>query len=88
MPYDKQAVNISGSNTDLVIDGPGMVTLQAEAESMCEGMLPHTLAHLSVNLPAAGGRLAVTVQTVFTFNDDNNRWEFGDLSEESTGVFV
>lgn len=87
-PYDMQSVNIRGSNTDLLIEGPGMVTLEADAESLYEGMLPHTPANLSVNLPIAGGQLAVTVQTVFTFNKDNDRWEFGDLSEESAGVFI
>lgn len=87
-PYDRQSVNIKGSNVDLVINGPGMVTLEAEAESMYGGELPHTPAHLLVDLPVAGGRYALTVQTVFNFSQANNRWEFGDLSEESEGFFA
>jgi hypothetical protein len=87
-PYDQGSVNLRGSNTDLVIDGPGMVTLEAEAESAYDGEMPHIPAHLSVELPAAGGGYPVTVQAVFTFNAANNRWEFGDLSGESIGVHV
>jgi hypothetical protein len=41
-PYDNQSGNIKGSSADLVIEGPGMVILQAEAESMYGGMLPHS----------------------------------------------
>jgi hypothetical protein len=87
-PYDQRSLNISGSNADLVIDGPGMVTLEAEAESMWGGELPRTPAHLSVDIPVAGGRHVITVQAIFTFSEANKRWEFGDLSEESPGVFV
>jgi hypothetical protein len=87
-PYDPRSVNLRGSNADLVIGGPGMVTLEAAAESMCGGELPHTPAHLSVEIPVAGGRYTVTVQAVFTFNEANNRWEFGDPSEESEGLFA
>jgi hypothetical protein len=86
-PYDRQSMNIRGSNADLVINGPGMVMLEAEAESIYGGKLPHTPAHLSVELPVAGGRHVVTVQAVFTFKEANNRWEFGDPSEESSGFF-
>ena len=87
-PYDRESANLRGSNTDLVIDGPGMVTLEAEAESAYDGEMPRIPAHLSVGLPIAGGRYVVTVQAVFTFSDVNKRWEFGDLSRESIGVHV
>lgn len=87
-PYDRESANLRGSNTDLVIDGPGMVTLEAEAESAYDGEMPRIPAHLSVELPIAGGRYAVTVQAVFNFSDANKRWEFGDLSRESIGVHV
>lgn len=86
-PYDRQSVNIKGSNTDLVISGPGMVTLEASAESMSGGVFPHIDGHVSINLPVAGGQYAVPVHATFSFSDANNRWEFGDLSEESSGVF-
>jgi hypothetical protein len=88
-PYDQQTSSIRGSSTDLVIDGPGMVTLDAEGETMWQGELPHIPAHLSVELPVAGGGgYPVTVQAFFTFNDATDRWEFGDLSGESSGVHV
>jgi hypothetical protein len=87
-PYEQGSVNLRGSNTDLVIDGPGMVRLEAEAESAYGGEMPHIPAHLSVELPVAGGGYPVTVQAVFTFSAANNRWEFGDLSGESIGVHV
>jgi hypothetical protein len=87
-PYDRESANLRGSNTDLVIDGPGMVTLEAEAESAYGGEMPHIPAHLSVELPVSGGGYPVTVQAVFTFSDANKRWEFGDLSGESLGVYV
>lgn len=87
-PYDRESANLRGSNTDLVIDGPGMMTLEAEAESAYGGVMPHIPVHLSVELPVAGGRYAVTVQAVFNFNEANKRWEFGDLSSESIGVHV
>lgn len=87
-PYDQESVNLRGSNTDLVIDGPGMVTLEAEAETAYGGEMPRIPVHLSIELPVAGGGYPVTVQAVFTFSDANNRWEFGDLSRESIGVHV
>jgi len=87
-PYDQQTSNIRGSSADLVIDGPGMVTLEAKGETMWQGQLPHIPAHLSVELPVAGGGYPVTVQAFFEFNDATDRWEFGDLSGESPGVHV
>jgi hypothetical protein len=87
-PYDRVSVNLRGSNTDLVIDGAGMATLEAEAESAYDGEIPPVPVHLSVELPVAGGGYAVTVQAVFNFSDANNRWEFGDLSGENIGVHV
>jgi hypothetical protein len=86
-PYDPQSASVKGSNSDLVIDGAGMVRLESLAESHYAGLLPHTPAHLSIDLSAAGGGHPVTVQAVFNFNEDNSRWEFGDLTEESAGVF-
>jgi hypothetical protein len=86
-PYDQQSMNIKGSNTDLVVDGPGMVILEASAESAYGGMFPHIDGHVTINLPVAGGQYEVPVHATFSFNNENNRWEFGDLSEESSGVF-
>jgi hypothetical protein len=88
VPYDQESVNLRGSKTDLVIDGPGMVTLEAEAESAYGGEMPRIPAHLSIELPVASGGYPATVQAVFTFSDADNRWEFGDLSSESSGVYV
>jgi hypothetical protein len=87
-PYDQQTGNIRGSSADLVIDGPGMVTLKAEGETMWQGELPHIPAHLSVDLPVAGGGYPVTVQAFFTFKEVTGRWEFGNLSVENIGVHV
>jgi hypothetical protein len=87
-PYDRQSANIQGSNTDLIIDGPGMVTLEASAESMYGGVLPHVDGHVSIDLPIANSQYAVSVQVIFSFNEGTKRWEFGDLSEESIGIHV
>lgn len=87
-PYDQRSVNIKGSNTDLVIDGPGMVSLEASAESIYGGIFPHIDGHVLISLPLASGQYAVPVQATFSFNDANNRWEFGDLSEESIGIWA
>jgi hypothetical protein len=75
-------VNIKGSNTDLVVDGPGMVKLIAMAESMYGGVFPLIEGHLNIDLPLANSQYAVPVQVTFTFREAKNRWEFGDLSEE------
>lgn len=87
-PYYEESVNLRGSNADLVIDGPGMVVLGAEAESAYDGEMPHIPAHLSVDLPVSGGGYPATVKAVFTYSDANKRWELGDLSGESVGVHV
>jgi hypothetical protein len=87
-PYDKQSVSIKRSNTDIVIEGPGMMTLEASAESMHAGNFPHIDGHVSINLPVASSQYVVPVRATFSFNNENNRWEFGDLSEESTGVWA
>jgi hypothetical protein len=87
-PYDRQSVSIKGSNTDLVIDGSGMVRLEASAESIYGGVIPHTEGYVSIDLPTANSQYTVPVQVVFSFNDGTRRWEFGDLSEESPGIHV
>lgn len=86
-PYDRGSVSIRGSNTELLIEGPGMVTLEAEAESLYEGVLPHTDGHLVVDLHTADSVYAGTARARFTFDDGTNKWVFGDLSEESDGFF-
>jgi hypothetical protein len=86
-PYDRGSVSIKGSNSELVIDDPGMVTLEADAESLCEGVFPHIDGHLSVDLRTADSEYAGTIQAKFTFDDAANKWIFGDVSEESEALF-
>jgi hypothetical protein len=51
-------------------------------------MFPHIDGHVSISIPLASSQYAVPVQAVFSFSDANNRWEFGDLSDESKGIWV
>jgi hypothetical protein len=71
-----------------VIEGPGMVTLEAEAESHYYGVLPHTDWHLALDLHTADSAYAGTVQATYTFDEAANKWIFGDVSEESLGVYI
>jgi len=87
-PYDRGSVGIKGSNSELVLEGPGMVSLEADAESLFGGVLPRTEGYLSVDLCTADSMCAATVQANFTFDNAANKWIFGDLSEESPGVFI
>lgn len=65
-----------------------MVTLEASAESIYGGEFPHIDGHVSISLPVANSLYAVPLHVIFNFSEANSRWEFGDLSEESLGVFV
>jgi hypothetical protein len=86
-PYDRGSVTIKGLNTELLVEGPGMVTLEAEAESLYEGVLPHIDAVLAVDLHTADSVYAGTVQVTFTYDDNSGKWVFGDVSEESEAFF-
>jgi hypothetical protein len=87
-PYDRGSVSIRGSNSELVIEGPGMVTLEADAESHYTGVLPHTDWHLAVDLHTADSQYAGTVEATFGFDHDANKWIFRDVSEESSGASI
>jgi len=76
------------SNSDILIEGPSMLMLQAEAESIYSGLLPKTPAHVSVDLPVTNAQYPVTIQSLFNFNESNDRWEFGNPSDERPRDFL
>lgn len=87
-PYDRDTATLKGSSTDLVVAGPGMVMLEAQAESAYDGEMPHVPVHLTLELPVSGGGYPTTVQVVFNYSDAHKRWEVGDLCDEQWGVQI
>jgi hypothetical protein len=77
LTYDAwEPETIRGTGTELIIEGPGMVALQAEARSTYMGVLPHTDGHVSIHLASASGGYPATVTAVFTFNEGKGHWTF------------
>jgi hypothetical protein len=74
MPFDLGSGNLKGTRSELLIEGPGMVNLQAEGRSTYMGMLPHTPGHLSVVLRSSDGGYSETLKAVFNFDETAKQW--------------